>query len=59
MPRKWTPEERAAFEEELAADELRRRLAASIERLERQLADERARRERRRAFMRRLMPFVR
>jgi hypothetical protein len=56
MPkRKWTPEERAAWEAEKAASaEARARLAASIERYERWLADERARAERRRRLVNRL-----
>jgi len=53
--RKWTPEERAAWEAEKAAHaEVRRRLSASIDRLERRLEDDRARRERRRRLVNRL-----
>ncbi|MFY9578676.1 MAG: hypothetical protein WAQ33_05075 [Gaiellaceae bacterium] len=53
--RKWTPEERAAWEaEKAAAAEDRRRLAASIERYERWLEDERARHDRRRRLVNRL-----
>jgi hypothetical protein len=57
--REWTPEEWAAWKAETAAlqaatAEDRRRLAGSVERLERRLEDERARRERRRDLMNRL-----
>jgi hypothetical protein len=53
--RDWTPEERAAWEaEKAAAAEDRKRLAASIDRYERWLEDERARRQRRRELVNRL-----
>jgi hypothetical protein len=53
--KKWTPEERAAWEaEKAAAAEARGRLAASIERYERWLAEERIRDERRRRLVERL-----
>jgi len=53
--RKWTPEERAAWEAEKAVHaEIRRSLAESIERVERRLEDERSRRERRRQIVNRL-----
>ena len=53
--RDWTPEERAALKAlHAAAAEDRRRLAASIERYERWLEDERARRGRRRLLVNRL-----
>jgi hypothetical protein len=53
--KKWTPEERAAREAEKAADEeARARLAASIERYERWLAEKRVRIERRRRLVNRL-----
>jgi hypothetical protein len=58
--RKWTPEERAAWEAELAASaEARRRLAASLERWETQLREHRERQERRRRLLLRLLPFRR
>jgi hypothetical protein len=53
--RKWTPEERAAWEAEKAASaEARRRLTETLERYERWLEDERARHERRRRLVNRL-----
>jgi hypothetical protein len=53
--RKWTPEEQAAWKaEKAAAVEARARLAASIERYEGWLAEERARHERRRRLINRL-----
>ena len=53
--RKWTPEEQAAWKvQKAAAAAARARLAASIERYERWLADERARRERRKRLVNRL-----
>ena len=53
--RDWTPEERAAWQKERAeAREIRARLAAWIERTERWLEEERARRERRRHLINRL-----
>ena len=55
VKRDWTPEERAAWEKEKAeAREIRARLAAWVERTERWLEEERARRERRRQLIHRL-----
>lgn len=58
--RNWTPDERARWRaERLAAVEARQQLAASIQRLEAKLGEQRARRERRRRLIARLIPFHR
>ena len=55
--RNWTPDEQARWQaERLAAVEARQKLAASIERLEAKIADQRARRERRQRLIARVIP---
>jgi len=57
--RKRTPEERAAFEAQLAEwAEDRERFGELIERFSAQLQEQKERRERRRRLLRRLVPFV-
>ena len=57
--RKMTPEERAAFQAQLAEwAEDRRKFAELIERFGAQLGERKERRERRRRLLRRLVPFA-
>ena len=56
--RKWTPEERAAWEAERAEDaRVREEFAEVLSRFEAYLRERRERDARRRAFLRRLIPF--
>ena len=57
--RKRTPEERAAFEAQLAQwAEDRRQFAELIDRFSAQIQEQKDRRERRRRLLRRLVPFA-
>ena len=57
--RKKTPEERAAFEAQLAQwAEDRRQFGELIERFSAQIQEQKERRERRRRLLRRLVPFA-
>jgi septal ring factor EnvC (AmiA/AmiB activator) len=57
--RKRTPEERAAFEAQLAAwADDRRKFGELIERYSAQLREQKERRERRRRLLRRVIPFA-
>jgi septal ring factor EnvC (AmiA/AmiB activator) len=57
--RKRTPEERAAFQAQLAEwAEDRRKFGELIARFDTQIREQKARRERRRRLLRRLIPFA-